>query len=193
MEIKFEQKAIHYLRNIINDHKTQEQTQEIRLPDHMPDVGSVLGALGQCVIRGKQWLGNSIEVSGGTMVWVIYKADQTEEINCIESWVPFQFSWEMHTYEPDGNISALCYLCSADARNTSTRKLMIRTEVSVSVDVYSENKSNAYILGNTDDHVQCLTQEYKLMIPKEAGEKTFSLDEETELPEGDEVFYHSKA
>lgn len=182
MEMKLDQKSIRYLENIMNDHKKQEQTQEIKLSNDLPDIGSILGAWGQCFVRGKQWLGNGVEVSGGTKVWVIYKADQTEEINCVETWIPFQFSWELHTYEPDGMINATCNVCAIDVRNTSSRKMILRTDIAMFVDIYTEKETYISVQGECCENIQCLKREHNLFIPKEVGEKTFSIDEDLTIP-----------
>ncbi len=182
MEIKFDPKVCRYLKSVITDHKNQEQTQEVRLPDDMPDIGNILGAWGQCVLRGKQWLGNGLEVSGGTMVWVMYKAEQTEDIHCIESWIPFQFSWDMHTYESDGMMNVSCTLCSVDARNTSSRKMIVRADVGVSLNASVQKETSVFSPDNCDESIQLLKKAYKLCLPKESGEKTFSIDDELSIP-----------
>ena len=47
MELKFETTACRCLRQKVCEVQNQEQTQEIRLPDGLPDIGRVLCSWGQ--------------------------------------------------------------------------------------------------------------------------------------------------
>ena len=72
MELQFNKSVCNCLQKLVAQTQTQEQTQEIRLPDGMPDIGRVLGAWGQVLMRSKEWRGSGMGVSGGVMVWVLY-------------------------------------------------------------------------------------------------------------------------
>ena len=71
MELQFEKQQIPCLRQLPAEEQIQEQTQELRLSDGMPDIGRVLCAWGQVVMRGKEWRSDSIGVSSGVMAWVL--------------------------------------------------------------------------------------------------------------------------
>ena len=64
MDLQFNQSVIKYLRTVSREYQTQEQTQEIRIPDGMPDIGSILGSWGQVILRGKEWNGDTLTVTG---------------------------------------------------------------------------------------------------------------------------------
>ena len=53
MEIEFQKAELPCLTAVVNEIQNGEQTQELRLPDDMPDVGKVLCAWGQTILRGK--------------------------------------------------------------------------------------------------------------------------------------------
>ena len=72
MELQFDKQPISCLNQVKWEQKNQELTQEIRLTEDLPDVGSVLGAWGQTIVRGKQWRKGNMEVTGGVMVFVLY-------------------------------------------------------------------------------------------------------------------------
>ena len=71
MELEFVNKPMDCLRQAVWEIKDEEQTQELKLTDGMPDVGRVLGAWGQLLIRSKEWRGSGMSISGGTLVWVL--------------------------------------------------------------------------------------------------------------------------
>ena len=56
MELEFERKQIPCLRTLLRQLQTQEQTQELRVSEGMPDIGRVLCAWGQPILRGKEWI-----------------------------------------------------------------------------------------------------------------------------------------
>ena len=60
MDMKFESEEIRFLRPVVWENQRQEQTQEIRLTDDLPDAGRVLGCWGQCILRSKEWRWDSI-------------------------------------------------------------------------------------------------------------------------------------
>ena len=90
MELQFQKSACSCLEPVVRDIQNVEQTQEIKLPDGMPDIGHVLAAWGQTILRGKEWRGDSISLAGGMMVWVLYMPEDGSAEQCLEGWIPFQ-------------------------------------------------------------------------------------------------------
>ena len=61
------------------------------MPDDMPDIGSVLNAWGQVLLRSKQWRDGTMTVSGGVMVWILYMPDSDVVTpQTAQAWIPFQ-------------------------------------------------------------------------------------------------------
>ena len=71
LEWKLDNQEISYLDTVLREVQSCEQTQELRLTDGMPDVGRIVAAWGQTILRGKEWSGDSIACNGGMMVWVL--------------------------------------------------------------------------------------------------------------------------
>lgn len=182
MEMQFEKTEYSCLYPWADQVTTQEQTQELRLPDAMPDVGTVLGAWGQLLLRGKEWRGDGMSISGGVMTWVLYAPEDGSMPRVAEGWIPFQMRWDFPQAERDGNIQVSCLLRSVDGRCLSARKLLLRCVVSVAAQAWEPGSFAVYRPGKTEEDVQLLTRSYPLCCPAEAGEKMFALDEELELP-----------
>ena len=72
MEIQFDRISVPYLQKLAGQLRAQEQTIEVRLPDGQPDIGRVLGAWGQVIVRSKEWGSGTMSLSGGVMTWVLY-------------------------------------------------------------------------------------------------------------------------
>ena len=117
MELQFENKTCRYLRRNVWESKDQEQTLEVKLPEGMPDVGQVLTAWGQPVMRSKEWQDSTVQFAGGMMIWVLYVPEDGSEEQCIHGWIPFQMRWEFPQTQRDGTICVVPLLKSVDARS----------------------------------------------------------------------------
>lgn len=183
MELTFSKTACQCLRKAVSQVQTQEQTQEVRLSDSMPDIGRVLGSWGQILIRSKEWRGSSMAVSGGVMAWVLYAPEDGSAPVSLESWIPFQMRWEFPQTERDCSMNIVPLLRSVDARSTSARKLMVRANVSLLGEAYETIEPEVWMPENVPEDLQLLKSIYPMELPKEAGEKQFQLDEELSLPD----------
>ena len=163
--------------------QSQEQTQEVRLPEGMPDIGRVLSSWAQVLIRGKEWRSGGMNVSGGVMAWVLYAPEDGSEPRCVEAWMPFQVKWDFSGSEPDGTIMALPVLRSVDARSTAARKVMIRANIGILGEAMTPDEAVVYEPQELPDDVCVLKNTYPMCLPAEAGEKAFSLEETLGLPE----------
>lgn len=182
MELQFSQTTVPYLRPAVWELQSQEQTQELRLPDGMPDAGTVLGAWGQTVLRSKEWRSDEMSVSGGVMVWLLYMPEDGSEPRKLETWIPFQLRWDFPQTPHEGIMRMKPSLRSVDARLISARKMMVRVSVCVLGEAWEPAEAPVATPGPDMTQVQLLTRVYPVRIPKEAGEKTFVIDEELNLP-----------
>ncbi len=182
MELQFNKSVCACLQKVTQQVQNQEQTQEVRLSDGMPDIGRVLGVWGQVLMRSKEWRSGGMNVSGGVMTWVLYAPEEGGEPRCVESWIPFSMKWDFMDPGRDGTIRVSCLLRGVDARSTSARKLMIRTGVSVMGEAYAPGETELYSPGELPEDIQLLRRTYPMRLPSEAGEKPFALEEELVLP-----------
>lgn len=184
-----------YLDTPLREVQNIEQTQEIKLPDGMPDIGRVLAAWGQTVLRGKEWRGDSIVLSGGMMIWVLYAPEDGTEPRCMEGWIPFQMKWDLPERTPEGKIRVNCLTRFVDARSVSARKLMVRAGAAAMGEVFSPAEADVYMPERVPQDVQLLRVHYPLRLPKEAGERTFLMDEDltlaASLPQPEKILYYS--
>ncbi len=182
MEMQFDKMSIAYLQKLTGGQRVQEETLELRLPEGMPDIGRVLGAWGQAVVRGKEWNGDHMTVSCGVMAWVLYVPEEEEGVRSVEAWLPVSMKWDLPDTPNDGTITAACLLKSIDARSTSARKLMVRAALQVSAEAWLPAKAQVSVAGELPKDIQLLTATYPVMLPCEAGEKAFLLEEQLPAP-----------
>lgn len=182
MELHFSNTGIPCLKTVKQDVQTQEQTQEVKLTEGLPDMGRVLGVWGQSVLRGKQWQGEEATVSCGAMVWVLYAPEDGSYPRMVETWIPMELRWQIPGTKQEGKLWANCLLRSVDARMTGPRKLMVRANMAVRMQAYCPDKIEVSQPEGVPEDVQLLRKTYQVCLPVEAGEKSFQLDEELELP-----------
>ena len=182
MELQFHKTQCKYLQQVKFETKEREQTQEVRLGDSMPDIGKVLGAWGQVILRGKEWRNGQMQISGGIMAWAMYQPEDGSIPQTVETWLPFQIKWDLPDEEQEGLIIARCLLCSVDARTVSARKLMVRGLVSVLAEALQYAETEFSQIESCPEDVQILRNTYPVQLPREAGEKPFALEEQLVLP-----------
>ena len=183
MECNFEKNLCSCLNTVTREIQNNEQTQEIKLPDGMPDIGRILAAWGQAILRGKEWRGDSITFSGGMMIWVLYAPEDGTTERCMETWIPFQMKWDQPDDVPEGNIRIRCLPRFVDARSVSARKIMVRAGMAAMAEAFAPMEAEVFVPEKVPEDVQLLRSTYPVRLPVEAGEKTFLLDEDLTLPE----------
>ena len=184
LELEFVSKQCPCLRWNLREVQQQEQTQELRLPEGMPDIGRILGTWGQCIIRGKDWHSEEIGVSGGVMVWVLYLPAEGGEPQSVEGWLPLHPKWSQSDSHREGTIRTDWKLKDADARMLSARKMMIRVNVEALAEALEPMEATVFTPGEVPENVYLLRREYPVMVPREAGEKTFQIEQSFSVPQG---------
>lgn len=187
MEMQFDKISVPYLEKVAGGVKTQEQTLEVRISDGMPDIGRVLGAWGQVIVRGKEWNNDQMTVSCGVTAQVLYIPEDGEGVRSVDAWLPYSMKWELPNSPHDGKIVLSCLLKGVDARSTSARKLMVRATVSASAEAWMQGQTTAEMPCELPKDVELLTQSYPMQLTKEAGEKAFLLEEQLTPPTGQKI------
>lgn len=182
MQLQFQKNQIPCLRLIQGETQSQEQTQELKLNESMPDVGRILGTWGQLIIRGKEWRSDAAVCNCGVMVWVLYAPEDGSQPQCVESWLPMSVKWDISDAEQDGVLLCQGTVRAADARILSGRKLMIRTGVCMTAQAYVPAQAEYYEAGEVPQDIQLRKKTYQPTVVAEAGEKAFMIDEELTLP-----------
>ncbi len=181
MELQFEKNTLPCLQQVLYDTQTTELTQELRLPEGMPDIGQVVSCWAQPVIRGKEWRSDRVSVSGGVMCWVLYTPEEGAP-QSMAAWLPYQMKWDIPQTRHDGTIVAQPFLHGADARSLSSRKLMLRVGLGMQVQSMTPGECSIYAPGELPPDVQVKKRVYPMLLPVEAGEKVFQIEEDISLP-----------
>ena len=182
MELEWMQRDCEYLRSNVRQVQNLEQTQEVRLSEGMPDIGRVLCVWGHTLVRSKQWHPEGVTVSGSMELSVLYAPEDGTEPRSVAVSLPFSGRWSFAESQREGAAVVTAQLCSADARALSARKLMVRGNAGVQLQAWERTKAAFYSPGQLPQDVQLLQKTYPAMLPREAGEKQFGVEETLHLP-----------
>ena len=178
MELEFEKQELSCLRRITGDTVTGEQTQEVRLPEGMPDALSVVAVWGQVLLRSKEWRSGGMNVSGGVMAWVLYAPEDGTEPRSVEVWLPVTGKFAFQESKREGAVMVSARVCSVDARTLSARKMMVRATVGLLAQALEKTQTTVCLPAEMPKDVQLLHRTYPAVLPREAGEKQFMVDED---------------
>ena len=184
MELPFEKRVSRFWQQKLYTPVMKEETQEYKLPDGMPDIGRVIAAWGQVVLRGKEWSSRHMGISGGVMLWVLYAPEGGGEMRRIESWLPFSVRVEHNQDGEEGIIRTECMLCSVDARIASSRKLMLRANLGLMVQTLMPRTAELMEPGELPGDLEVLDRVYPMILTRETGERSFLCEERLALPQG---------
>lgn len=188
MEMVFRKTECPCLKTLVGAVQNGEQTQELRVPDGLPDIGRILGAWGQAVLRGKEWRGDCVLVTGGVTAWVLYMGEEGTAPQSINTWIPFQLRWDLPEGAGEGQFRVEPRLRFVDARSVSPRKIMLRSGVACFGEATAQETVLVSNLECTGE-LELLQNRYPVRLPREVGEKSFQLDEEITLGTGKPLYY----
>lgn len=162
----------------------REFSEEIVVPDSMPDAASVADAQGVLLIREKQTTAGAVTITGAVSVSVLYEPTDGTGVRCVELELPVSMQIDAPGADEDCRTSARAALCSVEARAVNSRKLAVRAEVtahaqcfrreSVSVACGMEDSAAAHTLVKTAEAVSVT----------DVREKAFVVTDELAVPAG---------
>ena len=182
MDYQFINSPCPFLKRVLGEVRSLEQAQEIRLTDGMPDIGRVLCGWGQILQRSKEWNGDSITLSAGMMVWVLYAPEDGSGPRTVEGWIPFSMTWDLPETLPEGKMQITCLTKFVDVRSVSARKIMVRAGIGAMAQAYIPYEAQIYGPQGEPPQAELKKARYPLHLATEAGEKFFSMDEDLDLP-----------
>jgi len=177
MEMQLKSTSISYLEPVAAGGRNLEQTQQIRLPDGMPDVERVIGCWGQTVLRSKEWRSDTLTAAGGVLVWVLYQPEDGSQTRALDGWISFQGKWDLPENNEDGHMLVQSVLRSLDARPVSPRKILVRAGIGLNCLALSPKQAELSRAEQVPEDVQLLRKQYPLRLYTEAGEKSFALED----------------
>lgn len=181
MELVFEEQSIDYLRRTLCRAASQEQTQELIVPDSFPDCGRVVFTGACAVMRGKESRDGSVMVTGGVKAGLLYIPEDETEPRAMECYLPYSIREDDPAATAQMYLRADCRVRAVDARMINSRKILVRTNVVCMLEGFEEASQTVKTLKDAPSALQTKTDSYRCTLPHEYAEKTFSMTEDLEL------------
>lgn len=181
MQLQFQKQEVSCLQNLLTRVHTLEQTQEVTVGEGR-DGGEILGVWGQVLLRTKERQGDRLLITGGILAWVLLAGAEGQEPECLDAWIPFRLDWDLPADAADGTDRILPVLSGIDARWTGAGKLLIRAGISALAECWQSDKIAVPQPADVPEDVALQRRRWPVWLPREAGEKTFSLEESLHLP-----------
>ena len=183
MELAFEQKQRSCLHRTAHLSLAQEQTQELIIPDSMPDASRTLICYAEPEVQSKTNREGSLLVTGTLRAGCLY-ADESGGLQLLTSELPFTVKLENAELREDTQTLVRCCVRSADSRLINSRKVLLRVTVLVQADGYEPQTESMSTLKDPPACLQLKTQTYETNAPVELSERVFQVSEELNLPDG---------
>ena len=183
MELAFEQKQASCLRRTAHLALAQEQTQELIIPDSMPDASRTLICYAQPELQSKTSRAGSLLVTGNLRTSCLY-TDEAGGVQLLTAELPFTVKLESGELQETTQTTVRCTVRSADSRLINSRKVLLRVSVLAQADGYEPDTRTVRTLKDPPACLQLKQQTYSDLVPVELAERMFQLSEELTLPEG---------
>ena len=181
MELVFQEKQLDYLGRVLDQTVTQELTAEVIVPDSCADADRVVDAFGTLLVRAEECTAGSASVSGEVQAGILFVTEDGR-LERLETVIPFSARRGWEGEQSDCRLQCVCRLCSVDARLVHSRKLLVRAGVSCTLTVYAAFARTLHDFPEPAPTLQLRRKRLPLRLPRGLGEKSFSLNEEIEIP-----------
>lgn len=184
LKLEFLTEAMEYLRPVLRETKTVEETAEAVISNSCPDVTEILYTDGTAFLRGKELSEGMAAVSAGVSASVLAKPDGRKEPEVMEVYIPLSFRVENSNLKPGLLSCAQVQLRRLDSHMVNPRKVLVRATVAVTLWVWENcREEHPNVLGT--GKAQVLTRREPLKLLTSMGEKNYTVEDSVRLsPEG---------
>jgi len=184
MELTFQTDTIRCLRRTVSIVRQQEERAEAIIPDSYPDAACVIDSYAETVLRGKDCRDGCTTISGGIKAGVMYQPEEEAAPRSVEFYLPFTIKIEDSQLSEQAQVICDCFVRGVEGRLVNSRKIAVRVDLGCRTDVYEKTEETLYMPQNTPECVQLKQNLYRLYLPLETGETSFSVNDTLELPSG---------
>ncbi len=194
MELEFKQQTISYLQLSFSKTISQEQTQEMIVPDSFPDCARIVFTGASAIMRGRECREGNALVTGSVRASVLYVPEDGTQPRALSCDLPYSIRADDGALTQKTQLYACVRVCAAEARLINSRKILVRVELVCELAGYAQAEQTLYEVQNPPDILQRKTAHYRLSLPQELAEKTFSTTQELELsgaePEAETIVHY---
>lgn len=184
MEMELQHTCLTGFQTVLDQILIQEETLESIVPDACPDILRIVDADGEVCLKNRDLSEGNLRVGGSIRTTVLYLPDGEDGPRHIEVRIPFVCSVDHPGIHTDVRIIAAPRLCSVDARAVNPRKVLVRAELAVAIQVYapSETELCCGVSGAEEQGLQQRCEERQTYLAAAVAEKPFTFSDVLNLP-----------
>lgn len=182
MELEFIKRSVPYLKRIIHEIHTTEETGETVVPDSYPDMGKIIHSYAEPIIRSKDCREGSVTVTGGIRGGLIYSPDDHSQPRKLQFYLPFTVKIDSELIENNAQILCTCTVSSVNSRIINSRKAQLQADLSCDIAAFEPAEIEEYSVQSPPESLQLREKTYTLQLPSEISEKSLEISETLDLP-----------
>lgn len=155
MKLNFDKKTMEYLRPVLRETRSVEESAEIIIPDTCPDGERVLFTCGNACYRGKELTEETLNVAVGVSAWSLVQPEGRKHPELVEAYIPMSLHISSAVIHSGQNCRVEVNLRRLEGMLVNPRKVMIRAVLAITVWVY-ENEKEEHLVSCVDDSVEML-------------------------------------
>lgn len=184
LKLEFLTEAMEYLRPVLRETKTVEETAEAIIPDSCPDVTEILFGNGMAFLRGKDISDGTAAVSAGVSASALVQPDGRQEPELVEVYIPMSLRLENSLLKSGMLNSAKVELRRLDSHMVNPRKILVRATVAVTLCVWEQCREE-HVTGPVNGGAELLSKVEPMHLLTNLGEKNYTVEDTVRLsPEG---------
>lgn len=184
MDAKMSTTKIGCYNKVFESAFSREETAEAVVPDVFPDISGIADATGIVCLRGKEARSGEMSLSAVVNSTILYRPEGERHVKKLEVSVPFSINCDAPAVNENSDLVCRLRLCSIDVRALNPRKVLVRAELAVELEAYSNGEIE--LCGAPEDleghRVNLKEAEQSFMAIVSVKEKTFVLNEDHILP-----------
>lgn len=135
MDMELQRTCLDGFQTVLDQTVIQEETLESIVPDACPDIQRIVDADGEVCLKTRELSEGSLRVGGSIRATVLYIPDGEPGARRMEVRIPFVCSMDDSRLRSDGRLVAALRLCGVDAQIINPRKVLVRAELAIAVQV----------------------------------------------------------
>ncbi|WP_300270217.1 DUF3794 and LysM peptidoglycan-binding domain-containing protein [uncultured Flavonifractor sp.] len=184
MELELERTALDGFHTVLDAAVAQEETVESIVPDACPDLLEVCDTEGVVCLHRKEAMEGRVELSGTIHALLLCQPDGEVGLRRLEVDLPFTCTADGPDITPGCRVVAQPRLRGADARLVNPRKVLVRADLAVDVQVFAPvtDWAPASVPEAAQAGVEQLSQSCNTCVTVCVQEKPFPFSDELTLP-----------
>ncbi len=184
MELELQHQTLEGFRPVFDAILPVEETLESIVPDSLPDVARIVSATGTAFLKDKDVGEGTLRLTGTARITVLYIPEGEDAARAVDVSIPFLCTHDCPQLRDGCYIHGAALVASADARAINPRKLLVRTNLTLSVTVYGRERRelSCDVTGCKDDCIEKQFSQCQDHLISEVVEKPFTFSDMLRQP-----------